>query len=48
VRKINEKVQRKCLTKPTGSENLRRAIDEYWGGLRGRENEDEKRSDKKY
>jgi hypothetical protein len=26
----DEKVQRKCLTKSTGSENLRRAIDEYW------------------
>jgi len=23
-------VQRKCLTKGTGSESLRRAIDEYW------------------
>jgi hypothetical protein len=41
VRKINEKVQRKCLTKPTGSENLRRAIDEYWGGLKEREKGDD-------
>jgi hypothetical protein len=26
-------VQIKCLTKSTGSENLRRAIDEYWGRI---------------
>jgi hypothetical protein len=31
VRKFrDEKVQTKCLTKPTGSENLRRAIDDDW------------------
>jgi hypothetical protein len=36
VRRINEKVQRKCLTKPTGSENLRRAIDEYWERFEGK------------
>ena len=29
----DEKVQRKCLTKGAGSENLRRAIDEYWEGF---------------
>jgi hypothetical protein len=27
---LSKKVQRKCLTKGTGNETLRPAIDEYW------------------
>jgi len=27
---LSNKIHRKCLTKGTGSENLRRAIDEYF------------------